>query len=313
MWKLILSRLALGIPVLLVVSALTLMLVDLIPGDPAIAVVGPNGTEEQYEAVRQALGLNQPLIVRYFDWLGAAVTGDLGTSLFSTKSVAGEIAARLPVTLSLIAVTVIIAAVVGVGLGILAARFVGPIGTSADVLALIGFAVPPFWVGLLLAGFFAVTLRWFPAIGFVPITQSPSAWFMGLVLPAVTLAIPAIAVIAKQTRDALQDVLGRDFIRVLRANGMSNGSILYRHALKNAAVPIVTVLGVISVTLVGGTVVVETVFAMPGLGTLAVASTTQQDLNMVTGVVVVFAILVIAINLVVDLLYGLLNPKIRVS
>jgi peptide/nickel transport system permease protein len=313
MLRLIGRRLALSVPQLFVVSLSTFLLVALIPGDVARTIVGPNGTREQYASLRGSLGLDESLPARYWDWLSHAVTGDLGTSLFSQESVSSLLGSRLPVTLSLVIGSTLVATALGVLLGIAGARAAGPVGRLVDAIALLGLAIPNFFLGLLLVAWFAVALPWFPATGYVPFADSPGDWLASLVLPVVTLAVPGVAVIAKQTRDAMRDALERPFIRTLRAAGVSRRSLIYKHALRNAAIPVATVVGVVFVAALSGTVLVESVFAMPGLGGLAVQATDQHDLPLIQGVAIEFTIIVIAVNLLVDVAYGWLDPRVRVS
>jgi peptide/nickel transport system permease protein len=313
MLRLIGRRLAVSVPLLLAVSASTFLLVALIPGDVARTIVGPNGTPEQYASLRASLGLDASLPTRYWDWLGGAVQGDLGLSLFSRQPVSSLLESRLPVTLSLVVGSTLTATVLGLALGIAAARAGGPVGRALDAVALLGLAIPNFFLGLLLVAWFAVALPLFPATGYVPFAVSPAEWLRSLVLPVITLAVPGIAVIAKQTRDGMREALERPFMRTLRAAGVPQRSLVYKHALRNAAIPVATVVGIVFIAALSGTVLVESVFSMPGLGGLAVQATDQHDLPMIQGVAVVFTLIVIAVNLVVDVAYGWLDPRVRVS
>lgn len=313
MRQLIVRRLLLSLPLLLVVTATTFLLVALIPGDAARTIVGSNGTQEQYEQLRQALALDQPVTARYGDWIGDAVRGDLGTSLFGQQSVVSMLNSRLAVTFSLVIGSTLVATILGVLLGIGGALRGGSFGKLLDALSLVGLAIPNFFLGLLLVAWFAVAMNLFPATGYVDFAESPSEWLRSLVLPVVTLAVPGIAVIAKQTRDAMRDALARPFIRTLRGSGVPRRSIVFRHALRMAAVPVVTVVGLTFVGALSGSVLVESVFAMPGLGGLAVQATSQHDLPVIQGVVVYFTLIVVAVNLLVDLVYGWLDPRVRAS
>lgn len=313
MLRLIGRRLALSLPLLFLVSASTFLLVALIPGDVARTIVGPNATPDQYESLRHSLGLDESLVGRYWDWLRHAVQGDLGQSLFNRESVSSLLGSRLPVTLSLVIGSTLTATVLGVALGVAGARMTGPIGRAVDAVALLGLAIPNFFLGLLLVAWFAVTLPLFPATGYVPFAESPVEWLRSLVLPVITLAVPGIAVIAKQTRDAMREALERPFVRTLRAAGVPNRSLIYRHALRNAAIPVATVVGVVFIAALSGTVLVESVFSMPGLGGLAVQATEQHDLPVILGVAVEFTAIVIVVNLVVDIAYGWLDPRVRVT
>jgi peptide/nickel transport system permease protein len=313
MWRLIARRILISIPLVLLVSLLTFVLEALTPGDTARTILGNNFTPQAYSQLRRQLGLDQPLMVQYGRWLAGAVHGNLGVSPISGLSVGGQIAQRLGVTLSLVACTLVVASVVGVALGVASAVRGGVLGRAVDVLSLVGFAVPSFWFALVLVAMFAVWARLLPATGYVPLTASPVGWARSLILPVLSLAMAPVAVIAKQTRDGLLDALDRDFVYVLRANGASEVSVVLRHGLRNAAIPVVTLAGLLSVGLLSGTVLIEAVFAMPGLGGLAVQSTTEHDLPTIQGVAVAFTVIVVIVNLLVDLAYGWLNPKVRVS
>ncbi len=313
MTSLIGRRLALSLPLLLIVPTVTFLLAALIPGDIARTILGADATQAQYEQLRQSLGLNEPLITRYLAWLGSALHGNLGTSLFWQQPVTSLLDSRLQVTLSLVVGSTAVAAVAGVVLGVMAALRAGAPGKIVDAIALTGLAVPNFFLGLLLITWFAVTLRLFPATGYVPVSLSPAGWLASIALPVITLAVPGIAVIAKQTRDAMREALDRPFIRTLRAAGVPGRSIIGKHALRNAAIPVVTVTGLIFIGSLSGTVLVEMVFALPGLGGLVVQATTQHDLPLIQGVAVYFTVAVIGVNLLVDLTYSWLDPRVRGS
>src|ERR1700733_3232574 len=313
MLRLIGRRLALSLPLLVIVPTVTFLLAALIPGDVARTILGADATQAQYLQLRQTLGLNEPLLTRYFTWLGNALHGNLGTSLFWQQPVSSLLDSRLQVTLSLVIGSTALATAVGVVFGVVAALRAGVVGKIVDAIAMVGLAIPNFFLGLLLVTWFAVTLRAFPATGFVPFSQSPGEWLRSIVLPVITLAVPGIAVIAKQTRDAMLEVLDRPFIRTLRAAGVPGRSVIGKHALRNAAIPVVTVTGLIFIASLSGTVLVETVFALPGLGGLVVQATSQHDLPLIEGAAVYFTIAVICVNLLVDLTYSWLDPRVRVS
>ncbi|MEN3280959.1 MAG: peptide/nickel transport system permease protein [Solirubrobacteraceae bacterium] len=313
MMRLIIRRLGLSIVLVLVVSALTFVLASLTPGDAARSILGSHYTPEQYAQLRHQLGLDESLPAQYWHWLRDALHGSLGTSVFNGQPVGQAIAERLGATLSLVAGTLLVSAVVGVGIGVLAALRGGVGARVVDLLALVGFALPSFWLGLVLVAVFAVGVHMLPATGYVAIADSPGGWLESLVLPVATLSVGAIAVIAKQARDAVLDVLDREFVWCLRARGLSERRIIVRHVLRNAGIPIVTVLGLVSVGLLSGTVLVEAVFAVPGLGGQAVQATSAHDLPVVQGVAVAFTLIVVAVNLLIDLAYGWLNPKARIT
>jgi peptide/nickel transport system permease protein len=300
-----------SIMLLLVVSGLTFVLVSLAPGDAARTILGQRGTQEQYLALREQLGLDQPLPVRYWDWLRGVLRGDMGESMFSHDPVSRLVADRIGVTIWLVVGALLVIAVVGVALGMASARLKGAIGRCLDALSMVGVSIPNFWFGLVLVTLLSVKLRLFPVTGYVYPAESVSGWLRSLALPVVTLAIGGIAVIAKQARDAISTQLDQEYVLALRGQGISERSIVYRHVLKNAAVPLTTVLGLMLIGLFSGTVLVESIFALPGLGGLVVGATTQHDIPVVEGVALVFALMVVTTNLVVDLLYHVVNPRIR--
>lgn len=306
-------RLVMGVGVILVVSVISFVLVSLTPGDAARQILGTQGTHEQYVALRRALGLNLPVYEQYWRWLRHALGGDLGTSLLSGERVGGEIGSRLPVTLSLIIGSLLVSLVIGTAVGVVSAMRRGVVDRVLDAISLAGFAVPPFWAGAVLISIFAVDLKWLPATGYVPVAQSVSGWLESLVLPVLALSLGLVAAIAKQTRDAMLDVLASEHIKAGWASGLSAPSIYLKHGLKSAGIRIATITGVLAVGLLGGTVVVEVVFALPGLGSLLVNATANHDLPVVQGVVVGLTALVVAINLLVDLTYAALNPRVRTS
>ncbi len=313
MLRVVVRRLLWSIPLVLVATSVSFILGALVPGDAARAILGPVATQAQLQALQAQLGLDKPLLRQYGDWIFHALQGQLGSSIFTGQPVTTELNQHLEVTLSLLVLGTLMGAVVGVALGTAAAVRRGALGRAVDILALAGLAIPSFWVALVLTAVFAVTLRLFPVVGYVSITESPLRWAQSLVLPVTALALGSSTVIAKQTRDSLLQVLDQDFIRVLRANGFSRRSILYRHALRNAGIPVLTVIGVVFASLIGGTVFVEQIFAMPGLGSEAVRATTTHNLPVIQGVVVYFTLLVVAVNLLTDLCYAALDPRVRTA
>lgn len=312
MLRLVLRRLAWSVPLLLVASVVSFVFVALLPGDPARSLLGQNATDEQVAAVREQLGLDRPLWEQYWNWLRDAVQGDFGNSLFTRQPVTDLLNDRLEPSLSLIVGATLVASLVGVALGIRGARR-GALGRLVDGVSVLGIAIPDFWLGLMLIVLFAVQWSLLPPTGYVPIVDDPVGWLTSLVLPIITLAVPATAIIAKQTRDAVSSALDRPFVRTLRAAGVGDRSIVYRHALKNAAIPILTVVGLVFIGALSGTVAVESIFAIPGLGRTAVQATSSADLPLVQGVVVYFTLIVIVVNLLVDLGYGYFNPRVRLT
>jgi len=313
MWRLIARRLLLAIPLLFIVSFLSFALVAIAPGNPAADLLGMSDSKAQYAALDKQLGFNLPVPVQYWHWLVQALHGNLGTSYAYSGPVLSVVNSGLGVTLPLVIGATLLTAVLGVGLGTLSAIRGGAAGRLTDGLAMLGFAIPAFWLGLVLQGVFGVHLRLLPATGFVPFGQSPAGWLRSLILPVLTLALAGVTGVAKQTRDSMRDVLHRDYIDALRADGVSEWRIITRHALRNAAIPVVTVLGTIFVGLLGGTVLVESVFSMQGLGDLVVSSVGAHDLPVIEAITVYFTVGVVIVNLLVDLAYGWLNPRARVG
>jgi peptide/nickel transport system permease protein len=312
--RLIVQRLLALVPLLFIVSVLTFSFTSLLPSDPVDLILGDTGTQEQHEMLRERLGLNQPLLVRYFEWLGKAVQGDLGSSYFNSVSVTGAVMQRLPVTLSLTVMSALIAITVGITAGVAAAlRPRSWVDRLATLGATFGQAVPNFWFGLILVAIFAVGLRWFPATGFIRLSESPWDWLRSVTLPSLALGLSASAAVARQVRSAMVGVLQQDYIRAARAQGLSTRRVIFRHALTNAMVPVVAVLSFQITVLLGGALVVEQVFAINGLGTLAIGAVRQQDIPMLQGLVLVMVGLVVAVQLITDIIYGLLSPKARPS
>jgi peptide/nickel transport system permease protein len=312
MLRLVAQRLLALVPLLLIVSLLTFSFTSLLPSDPVDLILGDTGTTEQHEMLRERLGLNQPIHVRYAQWLGRALQGDLGTSFFSSVRVTDAVLQRLPVTLSLTAVATLISITVGVVAGVVAAlRPRSLVDRLATLGATFGQAVPNFWFGLILVAIFAVWLRWFPATGFTRLSESPWDWLRSVTLPAIALGLSSSAAIARQVRSAMVGVLQQDYIRAARAQGLSRLRYIIRHALTNALIPVVAVLSFQITVLLGGALVVEQVFAINGLGTLAIGAVRQQDIPMLQGLVLVMVGLVVAVQLVTDVVYGLLSPKAR--
>ncbi|HTW98568.1 MAG TPA: ABC transporter permease [Acidimicrobiales bacterium] len=309
----LLRRLALSVPLFLLVSLLTFVTVAFIPGDPAVRILGAGHTLAEYHAFDVKIGLTEPVLVQYWHWLDRLLHGSLGSSLFTYQSVAAQLDQRLPVTLSLVLGATLVSLVLGTSLGVAAALWRGPIARLIDVVTWAGFAVPNFWLGLVLVELFAVRAHLLPASGYVSFSQSPGDWARSLVLPVLTLAAAGTTGIAKQTRNAMTEAMSREYVTALRLAGVRRPAIVFRHALRNAALTIVTVAGLFFVAMLGGTILVENVFVLPGLGGLAVQAATDHDLPVIEGVVVYFTLIVIAVNILIDLSYAWLNPRVRVS
>lgn len=300
---------------LFTVTALTFVLASLAPGDAVQAVLSDqaNSTPMQYEQVRQQLGLDRPLPEQYWHWLTNLLRGNLGTDLFSGQPVANTLNGQLGTSLSIISVTLVVAAVLGVGAGVVSAVRGGLIGKALEVATAIGFAVPNFWLALVLIEIFAIKIPLFPATGYVPLGENPVGWAQSIALPVITLAAGATTFIARQTRDSMMRVLAKDFIIALRAHGLPMRSIVFKHALRNAAMPVVTTLGLMFIGLLGGTVFIENIFAIAGIGQQAVNASLTHNLPMIEGVALYFAVIVVVVNLLVDISYRLLSPTVGVK
>jgi peptide/nickel transport system permease protein len=305
-------RIAATIPIMAIVAFLVFSLLYLAPGDPAAIIAGDQASPADVEHIRIGLGLDRPFLVRFADWLWHIVNGDLGTSIFTNLPVTRMIGQRLEPTLSLMLLTMVIALLVAIPLGVFAASRQGSfVDRAAMMLSVLGFSTPVFVVGYLLVYMFSLQLDWLPAQGYSPIRDGFGAFLQNLILPATALGLLYVALLARITRSAMLEVLSQDYVRTARAKGLGQGSVLFTHALKNAAVPIVTIAGIGFASLVGGAVVTETVFAIPGLGRLTVDAILQRDYPVIQGVVLLFSFLYVLINLGVDLLYTVFDPRIR--
>ncbi|MFJ2028667.1 ABC transporter permease [Streptosporangium sp. NPDC087985] len=294
------------------VSAITFLLTLLIPGDPAHVAAGEGATAEQVAEARQRLGLNDPVLVQFAKWLAALVHGDLGVSMQGGSPVSMLIGDRLPVTVGLALLAIVLAVLVGLPAGIIAASRRGKVTDRViTVVASLGIAVPSFWLGLMLVLAFAVYGRILPSSGYAPFLENPVEWLKFTIMPALTLAAAPAAEIARQLRGAMIGTLEQDYIRTARAKGLYGTSVLLKHALKNAGVPLMTVIGLQMAFLLGGSVIVEQVFGIPGLGSLSVTAVLQRDIPVIQGAVLVAAAAVLIVNLAVDLSYRVFNPKMR--
>ena len=316
MLRFLLQRLLALIPVLFTVAIIVFLILRLTPGDPAAVIAGNNATNEDIERIREQLGLTKPLLTQFMIWLGGVLQGDLGYSFYLGKPVTALIAQRIEPTLSLAAGTMVLAVLVAVPLGTLAAwRMGGWLDRMLSGFAVAGFSVPVFVIGYVLIYLFAIQLQWLPVQGyrrlFGEFSQGLGAWAYQLVLPWLSLSTIYVALIARVTRASVSEALTEDYIRTARAKGVTEQVVLLRHALANAAVPIVTVIGIGIALLIGGVVVTETVYAIPGLGSLTVDAVLNRDFPVIQGVVLFFSVLYVLINLLVDLSYLWLDPRIR--
>ncbi len=308
----VLRRLLAAIPVLAIVAVLVFLMLRLTPGDPAAVIAGDNASSEQIAEVRSKLGLDQPLPAQFAIWIGNLAKGNLGESFFFKKSIGELILGRIEPTLSLAAATMLIAVCVAIPLGVVAAYRHGSwLDRIVMGVSVLGFSVPVFVIGYLLIYVFSITLGWFPVQGYQPLSGGLSGYLHRLVLPATTLSVVYIALIARMTRASVLEVLSEDYIRTARAKGQVERKILFRHALKNAAVPIVTVVGIGIALLIGGVVVTESVFAIPGLGRLTVDAVLARDYPTIQALILLFSGVYVLINLLIDLTYSLFDPRIR--
>jgi peptide/nickel transport system permease protein len=308
----IIRRLASTVLVMTIVAVFIFLLLRLAPGDPAAIVVGDNATPAQIADVRKKLGLDDPLPVQFARWVGGVITGDLGVSIFSHEPVAKLIGQRIEPTISLALTTMLLAVTVAVTFGVLAAWQAGTwVDRVVMVLSVVSFSVPVFVVGYLLIYLFSIQLRWLPVQGYSPVTEGLGPWARHLVLPSIALGLAYVALIARITRTTMLDVLAEDYIRTARAKGVATRPMLLKHALKNAGVPIITVIGIGVALLIGGVVITETVFNIPGIGRLVVDAISQRDYPVIQGVTLLFSGVYVVVNLVVDLTYTLLDPRIR--
>ena len=313
MWRLILRRLALSVPVVLVVSALSFILIDLLPGNAATAILGPSSSPEQIAALTHSLGLDRPLWEQYGDWLGKLFQGNLGQSLINGQSVTSLLNPDLGVSISLLAGALIGAVIVGGAAGIFSAARPGVVSRVVDVVIVIGLAVPAFWLALLLVEVLSTDAHLLPALGYEPFGTSPGQWARFLVLPWIALGATMATTVAKQTRDSMSDALSSPFIISLRANGVPERTIIFKHALRNASIPVITVIGVIFVSALTTAVIAEQIFGLPGLGSTVIQATTDRDIPVIQGVALYLTVVVVIVNFLVDLAYGWLNPKVRAA
>jgi peptide/nickel transport system permease protein len=309
----VVRRLLFAIPLLFIVSALSFVLLAVDRIDVARQILGQQAPAAAYPRLRHQLGLDRPVYVQYWHWLSHALRGDLGSSLYGSGPVSTLIANRLPVTVSMVVTSLVVITFVGVALGVLSAVRGGFLGRFVDSVGLVGLSLPGFWFGIILVSLFAVKLRWFPAVGYVPLVQSPGKWAQALVLPTVALAFQSFAGLAKQTRESMLDVLSSEHVRMARAGGLPPRLIFLRFALKNTMLIVLTIIGLYTVGLLVGTAFIEQVFALPGLGYALISATQNSDYPVVEGIVVFFTLLIVLINLTVDVAYTFLDPRVRTS
>jgi peptide/nickel transport system permease protein len=310
----LLRRLLLTLPILFIVSVICFSMINLIPGDPATVILGPEASQQAKEQMRNRLNLNEPIPVQYLDWLGGVLRGDLGESLIDDTPVSQLILERLPVTIELAVGTFAVSLTIAVVAGILSAS---RRGTWVDYLstgvALGGISIPHFWLGMMFIIIFAVSLGWLPASGYEPFFQNPVANITAMILPILATGLRESAELTRMLRSSLLEELGSDYVRTAFSKGLSKRIVVIRHAVRNALIPFVTASGLQIAGLLGGLVVTETVFQLPGLGRLVVDSIEQRDFTTVQGAVLTITIIVVLVNVLVDVLYTIIDPRISVS
>jgi peptide/nickel transport system permease protein len=301
-----------AVPVVLIISILAFLLLSLLPGDPALVIAGEQASPAAVEHVRQQLGLDRPFVEQLAIWLFNLARGNFGSSLILNQSVLSAVGERLPVTLSLAVVSICFTIPVGVFLGSLAAYYRRSwIDSLVMTTALLGVSIPAFWIAILGVILFSVKLGWVPSSGFAPISQGVGAWFGSIVLPALILSLFQIGFLARMTRSAMLDVLSQDYIRTARAKGMSEWRTVGKHALRNALILIITATGILLSAAIGGSVIIEQVFALPGIGRMVVQAIMARDYPLVQGTMLILGFTFVIINLLVDILYTLADPRVR--
>lgn len=304
------ERVLSSVVVLWIVSVIVFLLITLIPGNPALTILGDNATPEQIRQVEESLGLNDPLTVRYLHWLGGVFHGDLGTSLFSSQTVAGIIASRILVTMQLVLLALCTSLLIGTAIGLLSTvRPRGVLDRGIQLLSSVGIAVPNFWLGIMLITVFAMALGWLPSGDFTPLGDDPVRWARGMILPVLALATGGIAEIARQVRASVLDIKDMEFVRTLHAKGLHPANIMFKHVLRAAMIPVITVAGLQLNRLFGMAVLIESVFRLPGIGSAVVNAVFGRDITVVQGTVLFATCVVIVVNLLVDLSYRWLNPR----
>jgi len=307
-------RLVLSIPILLLVSIMVFSLIHLIPGDPVTVILGQEATPEAKTALRRELGLDRPLVTQYVSWLGNVLQGDLGRSLVDRSPVIDSIIQRLPPTIELAFGAFLVALLIALPAGIISAVRRGSVADYGSTLfALGGMSVPSFWLAMMFIILFAVKLQWLPASGYVPFFQDPRANLTAMLMPMVATGIRESAVLTRMLRSSMLEVLHADYVRTARGKGLRESVVVLRHAFRNALVPVVTSSGLLVAGLLGGLVITETIFSIPGFGRLIVDAIFQRDFVMVQGAILVSAVLVVLVNLIVDILLAVLDPRIKIG
>ncbi len=308
------GRLIALVPMLLALSIASFALVHVIPGDPALVMLGGEGTPQQVAELRKQLGLDRPLPVRYWEWLRQVVRGDLGESLYNRTRVVDELIWRFPTTLALVSLSLLISVLIGVPAGLLSAVFRNSwLDHAARLFTLVSLSMPSFWLGLMLIILFSLKLNLLPVVGYTSVVTNLWSGLRFLILPSSALGTYLTALLARLVRSSVLEVLGQDYIRTARAKGLRERIVLFRHALRNALIPAVTVMGINLGILLGGSAVIETMFVLPGVGQLVITALYNRDLPVIQGLILYISVLYVLINLAVDLLYTYLDPRLRLG
>ena len=308
----VLRRLASAVPVLLLVTLISFGIMQIVPGDPAMIIAGLGATPQEVARVRTQLGLDRPPLVQLARWYQGLARGDLGQSLLLGRSVSRAVVERLPVTLSLSAYALLLTLGIGIPSGVLAALRPNTwLDQAVMTLALLGVSFPSFWLGLMLIVVFAVQLDWLPSGGYMPLTESLRGWLRSVTLPAISLALLQVGLLARITRATMLDVLDQDYVRTARTKGLPGRVVVWKHAFRNVLIPVVTVTGIVVSLLLSGSVVIETVYSIPGIGRLLASAVLRRDYPMIQGGLLVTAVALVLLNLLVDVLYGFLDPRVR--
>ncbi|MQA33764.1 ABC transporter permease [Modestobacter roseus] len=308
----VVRRLATGLVLALLVTLITFLLLSPSFDGVVRSILGSAATPESVAALKERFGLDRPLLVQYGDWLGGVLQGDFGRSYFTSQEVAPAVASRLSVTLSVVLVALAVTVLISVTLGVLAAWRGGGVDRAAQGVSLVGYLIPNLLIAIVLVYVFAIQLGWLPATGYTPLSENPGRWATSILIPVIALVIAGIANMAAQVRGSMIDELRKDYVRTLRTRGISTRSVVLRHALRNAAGPALTVMSLEFISMLGGALIIENVFALPGFGSYAFNSSLQGDIPVIMGITLFTVLLVVCVNLVTDLVNGWLNPKARV-
>lgn len=296
------------------VSVITFVSFEVIPGDPVLSRLGVDADEAQIEALSRELRLDDPLPVRFFRWISGIFTGNLGLSSRYSRPVSELILDRLPVTLSLAAISLLLIVSVGIPLGILSAKYGDRIpGLSISIVSQIGMAIPSFWTGIILIYVFGLILKWFSPGGYTPWSESPAEAFKSLLLPSVAIALPSIATVIRYTRNTVMEQMKNDYVRTALSKGLKMNAVLFRHVLKNAIIPVITILGMITANILGGSIVIEQVFTLPGIGRLLINAISTRDLPLVQGMILYISLMIVIINFLIDIVYTIIDPRIKLK